>query len=153
MINGFLLITVYFMIKSKFSIEKFIKLYLEIKFYKFTISGFIKILFSVVYGVNVGFTATFLLLYILLPFINILINKLTRKQYTILLGILLLYSTIISTLSYSNNKFNEISWYITVYMIGEYIQIYKQKIYNSKRIYYCNNTNINDFIIFKYHCN
>lgn len=78
MINGFLLITGYFMIKSKFSLEKLIKMYLQIKFYKITIyisliligadkfsfTGFIKMIFNIVYGVNIGFTATFLLLYI-----------------------------------------------------------------------------------------
>lgn len=149
MINGFLLITGYFMIKSKFSIEKFIRIYLQVKFYKVTIyillilagvdtfsfTGFIKMIFNFVYGVNIGFTATFLLLYLLSPFINILINKLTKKQYTILLVILLFYSTIISTFSYSNNTFNEIGWYITVYMIGGYIRIYPIKIFNNKKLY------------------
>lgn len=149
MINGFLLITGYFMIKSKFSLEKLIKMYLQIKFYKITIyisliligadkfsfTGFIKMIFNIVYGVNIGFTATFLLLYILTPFINILVNKINKKQYTILLAILLFYSTIISTFSCSNNTFNEIGWYITVYMIGGYIRINKNIIFDKRKLY------------------
>ena len=35
MINGFILITGYFMVKSKFSFNKVVKLYTELKLYKF----------------------------------------------------------------------------------------------------------------------
>ncbi|MBP3917174.1 acyltransferase family protein [Clostridium sp.] len=149
MINGFLLITGYFTIKKKFSIEKLIKLYLEVKFYKFiiyvlmillgveslNIMGALKTIFSSIYDVNVGFTSTFLLLYILTPYLNKLLNSITEKQYQILIGILIFYFTIISTFSVSNNTFNEIGWYITVYMIGGYFKLYDKKIWNNKKLF------------------
>lgn len=140
-INCFILITGYFSIKGRFSFKKVIRLYLEIKFYKiviytifialgldaFSIKGFIKAIFNVIYGVNIGFPATLFLLYLLTPFINILIMKLNKKQYSVLLGILLFYFTIISTFSLTNNTFNEITWYIVVYLIGAFIRLYPNK--------------------------
>lgn len=149
MINCFILITGYFSIKGKFSFEKVIRLYLQIKFYKiiiyiafiifgidtFSIKGLIKTVFNIIYSVNIGFTATFFLLYLLIPFINILINKLSKKQYSILLGILLFYFTIISTFSFANDTFNEITWYIVVYMIGGYIRVFPNKCNNNKKLW------------------
>lgn len=149
MINCFILITGYFSIKGKFSFKKVIRLYLEIKFYKiviytifiasgidtFSIKGFIKAIFNVIYGVNIGFPATFFLLYLLTPFINGLIKKLNKKQYSVLLGILLFYFTIISTFSLANNTFNEISWYIVVYLIGAFIRLYPSKYDKSTKIW------------------
>lgn len=147
-INGFLLISGYFMIKSKFSLDKLFRLYLEVKFYrlsiyilfiifkieKFSITGFIKMLFNVIYGVNVGFVATFILLYILSPYINKLVKNITRNQFTLLLGILLFFYTIISTFSYANNTFCEIGWYITVYLLGGYINLYPLKLFENRKI-------------------
>lgn len=149
MINCFILITGYFSIKGKFSFEKLVRLYLEIKFYKiiiyiifvtlgidiFSIKGLIKTVFNIIYGVNIGFTATFFLLYLLIPFINILISKLNKKQHTILLGILLFYFTIISTFSFANDTFNEITLYIVLYMIGAYIRLYPTKYDKNKKIW------------------
>lgn len=145
-INCFILITGYFSIKGKFSFKKVIRLFLEIKFYTlityfiltaigigtFSIKGLIKTVFYISYGVNNGFAATFFLLYLLIPFVNILINQLNKKQYIILLSILLFYFTIISTFSYSNNTFNEITWYIVVYMIGAFLKTYPIKYNNTK---------------------
>ena len=149
MINCFILITGYFMVKKSFSFTKVIKLYLEIKFYciiiyilfivfginTFSVKELIKTVFNIIYNVNIGFTGTFLFLYILIPFINKLINNLNKKQYTVLLCILLFYFTIISTFSFANDTFNEITWYIVVYMIGGYIKLYPNKYDNNKKFW------------------
>ena len=149
MINCFVIITGYFMINKKITLKKILKLYLEVKFYhiiiyllllilgieQLGIKNILKTLFNIVYNVNIGFTGTFFLLYLLIPFINILINNLNKKQFSILLGIAIFYFTIISTFSIFNNTFNEITWYIIVYMIGAFIKLYPNKFDNSKKIW------------------
>lgn len=146
MINGFLLISGYFMVKYYITLKKVIKLYLQIKFYKivifvvflifgiqvFDLNDFIKTVFSVIDGVNVGFTATFFLLYLLMPFINLLCKKLSEKQYLMLLSIMFFYYTVIPTFYIFNDTFDELGWYIFVYLIGGYIRLYKDRFGISK---------------------
>lgn len=150
-INVFLIISGYFMIKSKFSSKKFLKLYLEIKFYKIIIYLFFLIfgittfnkteikkgLFSVVYGTNVYFMETFLLLYLLIPIINkSIINK---KNIQYLLIILLFYYSILGTVFDSSiyKIYNEITWYIIIYIVGAYIRLYPKKYDNNKKMWFC----------------
>ena len=146
MINGFLLITGYFMVKSKFSFNKVVKLYIEIKLYKFliyiilaflgyqdlTIKTLIKTVFNVAYSMGNSFTGTFFLLYLLVPFINKFIFAMSRKQLNIFLVLMTFYFTILSTFLF-NDTFNEIAWYFVVYLIGAYIRLYPLKILESKK--------------------
>lgn len=94
----------------------------------FSLVSFGKTLFSMIKGVNVGFTATFFLLYILMPFINQLVSNLSKKQYTALLFILFFFYTIIPTFFIINDTFDEIGWYITMYLTGGYIRLYLNEI-------------------------
>ena len=142
MINGFLLISGYFMIKGRTSFKKILRLYLQIKFYvfiiyfimiflgyeTFSLVSFSGTLFSMIKGVNVGFSATFFLLYLLMPFINKLVLNLSKKQYTALLFILFFFYTAIPTYFIINDTFDEIGWYITMYLAGGYIRLYLDEI-------------------------
>lgn len=142
MINGFLLISGYFMVKTNTSLKKIVRLYLQIKFYVLTIYFIMviigietvslmslgKTVFSMIRGVNVGFTATFFLLYILMPFINKFIENINKKQFTILLFILFFFYTVIPTFFVFNDTFNEIGWYISMYLVGGYIRLYLDNI-------------------------
>lgn len=141
MINGFVLITGYFMIKQKFSFNKVVKLYLEIKFYKiiiyfifvalsyesFALKSFVKSVFNIAYSANGGFIATFFFLYLLSPFINKALNAISQKSYLILLAILITYFTVFSTF-FLHEVFSELGWYITMYAIGGYIRTYPIKL-------------------------
>ena len=149
MINCFILITGYFMIKKKITLKKIVKLYLEMKFYQivifvilsllgieeFGLKRLIKALFSVIYNVNIYFSETFFIMYLLIPFINILIYKLNKEKFSTLLCILLFYFTIISTFSITHDTFNEITWYIVVYMIGAYIRLYPNRYDRNKQFW------------------
>lgn len=91
MINGFLLISGYFMIKYHIILKKIIKLYLQ------------------------------------MSFINVLCQKLSKKQYIIFLRIIFFYYTVIPTFFIFNDTFGELAWHIFVYLIGGYIRLYKDK--------------------------
>lgn len=87
-----------------------------------------KTVFSMIRGVNIGLTATFFLLYILMSFINKFIENINKKQFTILLFILFFFYTVIPTFFVFNDTFNEIGWYISMYLVGGYIRLYLDNI-------------------------
>lgn len=146
-INCFLLITGYFMYNQQCTWMKFLKLILEIKFYKLLIYGLFVALgmdvlsfsrlyssfFNITKGFGRGFVSTYVCLFLLIPFINRLISTLSKSEYNRLLVTLLLLLSIISTFVL-NWYYEYLSWYITVYLIGAYIAKYPFRWMQSLRI-------------------
>lgn len=146
-INCFLLITGFFMCKQNFSWQKLLKLYLEIKFYKFVIYGIFlatgyqsfslgslfKTLFSIAYGMNAGFTSAFIALYIFIPFLNILIKHMTKRQHLAAIGVLVLIFTVTGTFFLSDTAFEYFGWYMNMYLIGAFLRKYPIKILNNRK--------------------
>ena len=64
-----------------------------------------------------------IIMMLFIPFANILIRAMTKRQYQILLGLSLLYFTGISTFL-KNDVFDFVFWMLVVYFIGGYIRIY-----------------------------
>lgn len=146
-INVFILISAYFMCKQKATWIKFLKFVLMIFFYKiifssiFWISGYesislkglYKTLLWPFYLIERGFIGGFLVLFLLMPFLNKTLDVLNHKLHLRLIFILLLIYTIASTFFFSYS-FNHIGWYVTLYYIGSYIRIYPNKYTESKSI-------------------
>lgn len=136
-INCFMLITGYFMCKSSITIRKFLKLILEVEFYKiiiyciflisgyevFTVKGLIKSLLPIT-SVHTGFTSCFLLFFLCIPFLNILINNISKRMHQKLLFLLLGIYTILYTLPGIYVSYNYVSWFSVIYFIASYIRIY-----------------------------
>lgn len=136
-INCFLLITGYFMCKQSFTWRKFLKLYLEVKFYtlllpvifwaigkqELTFQYCFRTLFWEFTSMGVAFTPTFLALFLLIPFINRLINAMDKKSHARLLLLLMLFYTIAGSF-FLNDFYEYIGWYVTVYLIGAYLRLY-----------------------------
>lgn len=145
-INCFLLITGYFMYRQQCTWMKFLKLILEIKFYKLLIYGIFVVLgmdalsfnrlystlFNVTKNFGNGFVPTFVCLFLLIPYINKLISSLSRSEYNRLLITLLTLFSVISTFVL-NCYFEYLGWYVTVYLIGAYIAKYPFKWMQSLR--------------------
>lgn len=147
-INCFVFITGYFMIKSQFKFRKLLKLYLEIKFYRwvlymlfvisgyetFSVMGMIKPIFNIAYDVGAGFIGTFVFLYMLIPFINTMLLNLNQRLHLILIGILIFLYTIISTfLLY--DTYSNLGWMITTYTIAAYVRLYPCRWFEKKNLY------------------
>ncbi|MEG1300392.1 MAG: acyltransferase [Erysipelotrichaceae bacterium] len=136
-INCFLLITGYFMCKQSFNKIKLVKLLLEILFYdlliymifvlvgyeSFSIKCFLLTLFNIMREMNVGFTGGFIALYLMIPFLNILISNLDQRKHKKMVLLLILIYTISSSFFFSNS-WGYLGWYITIYLIGSYIRLY-----------------------------
>ncbi len=136
-VNCFLLVTGYFMCQKDFTWRKFLKLYLEVKFYKLAIAlifvlagrqaltaGYcFNTVFSVAVLMGTTFSATFIALFLLVPFINRLIRALDGRSHAWLIVALLAFYALIGT--FFNRHFSgDIGWFVAVYLIGAYIRLY-----------------------------
>lgn len=146
-INCFVLITGYFMCKSDITGKKFLKLFLELEFYKiviygiFVLSGYEQISISGVITAIVPFTAIksnftgcFLVFYLIIPFLNILIQNMSKKQHMYLIAICVFIYSIVASIPRVEVNMNYITWFIVLYFIASYIRCYPNNIIKSKSI-------------------
>lgn len=136
-VNCFLLVTGYFMCRGHFTWRKFLRLYLEVKFYKLAIAlifvlagrqaltaGYcFNTVFNVAVFMGTTFSTTFIALFLLVPFINRLVGVLDRRAHAWLVMTLLLIYTLVGTF-FNRNFTGDIGWFVTVYLIGAYIGRY-----------------------------
>ena len=147
-INCFLLITGYFMCKSTITIKKFLKLILQIYLYKIVIFGIFLFLgyetFSLirivklmmpVWGINQNFTSCFLVFWLTIPFWNILIHNMTKRQHQLLLVLLLCIYTLLGSIPKFVITFNYVTWFGVIYLISSYIRLYPHPVFENKKIW------------------
>ena len=135
-INCFMMITGYFMCKSNITLKKYLKLLGEVLFYRvliasiFVVTGYGSIkdivnAFLIVRVVDSGhFFASFLMFYLMIPFLNILLNKMNRQQHKRLIEILAFLYIFLSTMPKFNVVMNYVSWFSTLYFVAAYIRFY-----------------------------
>ena len=135
------------MCTSKITVKKFLKLFLQREFYAitffllflltgynaFSITEFAEVLLPV-FSVGRGFTTAYLLFFCVIPFLNMLIEKMNKKQHIYLIGICLFIYTILPTFFIADVMFNYVTWFSVVYFIGAYIRLYPNKIFESAKI-------------------
>ena len=146
-INCFVLVTGYFMCKSNVSVRKFLKLLMEIEFYKVTIyliflfSGYAP--FSLkdlvksvlpVYSIGTGFGGSFLVFYLFIPYLNMLIKSMNEMQHLKLLGICLLTGTALQTFLKAPEAFTYVGWFMVLYFIASYIRLYPKRIFDNQKL-------------------
>lgn len=147
-INCFLLITGYFMCTSNITLRKFLKLMLWIYIYNvfifiiFLSCGYetlrptriIQIL-SPVWGFNSNFTSCFIGFWLTIPFWNILIKNMTKRQHEILLCLLLGMYTILGSVPKFDVAMNYVTWFGVIYLISSYMRLYPHPIMSNKRLW------------------
>lgn len=135
-INCFVLITGYFMCKSTFTWQKLLKLYLQITLYAviiygiFCISGHetlsaFKSAFKLfpVKSITNDFVSCFMIFFLLIPFINIFLKHIDRKQHRLIVILLLIVYSILPSV-HIHLSFNYVSWFTVIYIIASYIRFY-----------------------------
>lgn len=147
-INCFLLITGYFMCRSEVTIRKFLKLVMEVEFYKiliylvFLVSGYTS--FSMkelvkailpIYGIGTGFTGSFLVFYLFIPYLNKLIHTLDKHEHLMLVGLCLLTGSILQTFLKAPAAFTYVGWFMVMYLIASYIRLYPKSIFESRKMW------------------
>ena len=142
-INCFMFITGYFMCKSKLTSRKYVKLLGEVMFYKivlyFVFLALGVIAFSPkdfvlkmlpVDSVSDMFTSSFLIFYLLIPFLNILINHLTELQHIKLIILCCFTYVVLGCIPVITVVMNYVTWFTVLYFISSYIRLYPKKIFN-----------------------
>lgn len=147
-INCFVLISGYFMCKSNITLKKFLKLLLEIEFYKiviylifllkgytpFSITGLIKAVLPFK-SVGVNFTGCYILFFLCIPFLNALIKNINEKKHVYLILLCSFIYIIMGTLPGFDVKMNYVSWFIVLYFIASYIRLYPKKMFESAKFW------------------
>lgn len=147
-INCFVLITGYFMCKSNITVKKFLRLLLQVEFYKiiiygiFIFTGYEAISFSGIVKavlpitqIASNFTGCFLIFYLCIPFLNILVQNMKEKQHIYLLLICTFTYIILGTIPKFNVTMNYVSWFIVLYFISSYIRVYPKEIFKQVKFW------------------
>lgn len=149
-INCFLLITGYFMCTSNISWRKYLKLYLWIITYRIALTLVfvgvgtetlsLKTLGLLLPFVNVrsdNFTSAFMAWWLFIPFLNVLVNHLSRKLHLYLIVLLLLFFSLYASAPAAlqiHIESNPICWFSTLYVIASYIRKYPENLYRSSSV-------------------
>lgn len=147
-INSFLLITGYFMCTSTITLRKFVKLlgwiytYKIIIFLIFLIADYetpsIKRIVQTlmpVWGFNTNFSSSFIGFWLTIPFWNILIKNMSRRQHELLLILLLGMYTILGSIPKFQITFNYVTWFGVIYLVSSYIRLYPHPLFHNKRLW------------------
>lgn len=143
-IDGFILITGYFMCKKEITLQKYLKLLGQIWFYNivifcvFYLAGRDTLSIDRVLSVICPFLkihtdcfiSTFLVFFLTIPFVNALLHNLTVLQHRWLI-ILCIYCFVLlpmlTPFAYSN--VNEMIWYDVLYIIAAYIKLHPHPVF------------------------
>lgn len=136
-INCFVLITGYFMCKSEITLRKFLKLILEIEFYNiivylvflatgytgFSLKDFLFVLLPI-HSVSDGFVSCYLVFFLFIPFLNILIRNLTRRNHLTLLLLCVCIYSLYNSIPGIEVTSNDSIWFCILYIISSYLRLY-----------------------------
>lgn len=157
-VNSFVLISGYFMVNSKLSVSKLLKMILQTLFYSLilyvlaacinneliTIPNILIAFFPISSG-EYWFITTYFLLCILSPILNAAINTIDKRMHrTIIMFLLTTFCIIPSFLFWTRNTLSmgrDLNWFITLYFIGAYIKKYGIH-YKKKKLIVCSTTAI-----------
>lgn len=147
-INCFLMITGYFMCTSEISLRKFLKLIGQIYFYRFlfyilfliigyesfSIARLFKLIMPV-WDFSDNFVSCFIGFWLMIPFLNILIRNMTKRQHEFLLTLLLMMYTILGNIPKFDVTFNYVTWFGILFLIASYIRLYPNALFNRKQLW------------------
>ena len=136
-VDCFVLITGYFMIESKFRLEKLVKLWAQIWFYsilfmaifygfgitEFNFDTFIRNLMPITYSMY-WFATTYLVLYILTLFLNPAVKAMSRKRYLALVATLGILWSVLPTVTNGDFGYSTLGLFILLYLVGGYFRLY-----------------------------
>lgn len=148
-INCFMMITGYFMCTSKITMRKFLKLMGQIYLYKWMIflllyvSGYeiftIHRAFELMMPIGAleqNFTSCFVVFWLAIPFLNILVQNITKRQHELLLILFLGCYTMLGSIPMFKIDFNYVTWFSIIYFIASYIRLYPNPLFLQKRFWF-----------------
>lgn len=149
-INCFILITGWFMCDREITVGKFFRLFGQIVFWNvacglafltfgrmsFSFDWLMKSVFPFS-GMNSSFAGAFLAFFLLIPFLNVLIRNITKRQYQFLLVVLLVTFSGFAFLRDYRIVINYVEWFCIVYLVGAYLRLYPHRLIDRPRMTFC----------------
>ena len=143
-VNCFVILSGYYMTKSRIKISKIFRLEFQVIFYSVVLWGisiFVgsrsfsskEFLYSVTPVSSSGYwyVTTYILLLVISPFLNYAIEFLSRKAFLISISFLLFYTSVIPTFLYWSRNYiskgRDLLWFIVLYLLAGYIRKYDIK--------------------------
>lgn len=140
-VDVFVLISGYFLVKSTgsiFNIKRILRFWGQIIFYSISIylvfgmlgiskigdiPSLIKTFLPITFG-SWWFASTYFVLYLIHPFINMLLQKMDKAMYQKYLVLTLTLWCIIPTFTTASFEGNSLLWFVTLYSVSGYVRIY-----------------------------
>lgn len=138
-VDVFILISGYFLVKREgpvFNFKRILKFWGQVFFYSIVIyllglmvigdlrtSSLIEVIFPITSS-SWWFASTYFVLFLLHPFLNKLIACLDKRRHQNLLALLVICWCAIPTFTTAPYQGNDLSWFITLYVIAGYARIY-----------------------------
>ncbi|MBE6684098.1 MAG: acyltransferase [Ruminococcaceae bacterium] len=145
-VNIFIMISGYFLVKSKFKYRRLFSIWGETLVYSvlffligaifnlesLSFSSIVKAAFPIL-SRHYWFATSYIVLYLLSPFINRMVCDLSKKEYTVLVcGGAILFSVWTTFIWFSDGALTggptSILWVVFMYLVGGYIRLYPPKI-------------------------
>ncbi|MDD3368267.1 MAG: acyltransferase [Lachnospiraceae bacterium] len=152
-VNVYVLISGYFLSQSEFHMQKLVRLWKQIFFYALVI-GILALTLGLTHPEEMNiyrmvyyffpavtnhywFATSYLLLYVLVPFLNKGIQSMDKEKFGRLLGILLLFFSVAKTvipasLPYDDGGYN-VLWFICLYLTGAYLKRFGSELFFHKK--------------------
>ena len=155
-VNLYVLISGYFLCTSRFTFKKLFLLWAQVLFYSWVIgavflltgiageeaSGIYELIF-IAFPVTSGhywFATVYVLLFAIAPFLNIAMDKISKKQHRacviVLLVIFSLWNTVLPmTIPLADGEGMDIAWFVCLYVIASYLRKYPEDLKKKGVIY------------------
>lgn len=146
----FMLISGYYLIDSKnIKLSKIVKLWLQVLFYSlgiylifiltnnqpFIFKDLIKYISPISSNIY-WFMTVYIIIYLFHSYLNILLTKLSKKEYHKLIIMLLFIFSLLGLFTTNIYYCNELGQCLIFYIIGAYLKIYKHNIFNNNKLNY-----------------
>lgn len=147
-INCFLMITGYFMCTSRITLRKFVKLIGQIYFYCIVIflilyaTGYeslspirmVKLIFPL-WGFGTNFVSCFVRFWLTIPFLNILVQNMTKQQHEWLLVLVFGMFTLLGSVPTFGVGMEYITWFGIIYLLASYIRLYPRALFEKRNLW------------------
>lgn len=147
-INGFVLISGYFMCKSNITFKKFLKLVLEWFFYKyviliiFIVTGYQSLSLRELAKAVIPFrtltnmfTPCYVVFFLFIPFMNILIQNMKEKTHRYLVILVLGIFSVWASIPFVDVGSSYVFWFMAVYLVASYIRLYPIPVFDNTKFW------------------
>ncbi len=155
-VNVYVFISGYFLLDSKFTFKKLFFIVAQVWFYSVGIfllcyfTGGIPaediniysliMMFLPVLDNHYWFATTYVLLFLVFPFLNVLVKGMNEKRHrTLLIVLLIVFSLWVSVLPETfpivDKSGMDLPWFVVLYFIASYIRLYPDKLKGKARVY------------------